>query len=61
VLARAQEAFGQAFEVAFASQLSDAAVSTMWQLLRKLLEGNGAWADARCEPALVEHDPPTTD
>ncbi len=59
VLVRAQEAFGQAFEVAFASQLSDAEVRTMRQVLRKLLEGNGAWADARCEPALVAHDPPS--
>jgi DNA-binding MarR family transcriptional regulator len=54
VLARAQEAFGQAFEAAFARHLSDADVLTMRQVLRKLLEGNGAWAHDRCEPGLVE-------
>ena len=59
VLAQAQQAFGKAFQAAFASHLSEADVCTMRQVLRKLLEGNGAWADARCEPGLVEHDLPT--
>lgn len=54
VLARAKEAFQQAFEVAFARHLSDDDVASIRQVLRKLLEGNGAWADARCEPGLVE-------
>lgn len=57
VLGRAQEAFGQAFEVAFASHLSDADVRAVRQVLRKLLEGNGAWAHERCEPGFVEHEP----
>ncbi len=54
VLAAAQEAFGEAFEVAFAGHLSDGDVREMRRILRRLLEGNGAWAHDRCEPALVD-------
>ena len=56
VLARAQEAFEQAFEAAFARHLSDPEVLVMRQVLRKLLEANGAWAHDRCEPGLAKQD-----
>src|SRR2546428_9598268 len=50
VLGRAQEAFADSFEVAFSSHLTDGEVGDVRKILRKLLEGNGAWADERCEP-----------
>ena len=54
VLGRARQAFGQAFDLAFGQHLSAADVVALRQLLRRLLEGNGAWAHDRCEPALGE-------
>jgi DNA-binding MarR family transcriptional regulator len=50
VLGRAQEAFGESFEVAFSSHLTDGEVGDLRRMLRKLLEGNGAWAAERCDP-----------
>lgn len=50
VLARAQAAFEESFEVVFSAHLSDRDVSELRKILRKLLEGNGAWAAERCEP-----------
>jgi DNA-binding MarR family transcriptional regulator len=56
VLARAQEAFGPAFEHAFARHLSDDDIVVLRQALRRLLEGNGAWAHDRCDPTVIEED-----
>jgi DNA-binding MarR family transcriptional regulator len=54
VLASAQQAFTEAFEVVFALHLSDGDVRALRRILRRLLEANGAWAHDRCEPAMVE-------
>ena len=54
VLAQAQEAFAHAFEAAFSGHLSDGDVASLRQVLRKLLEGNGAWTHDRCQPGLVD-------
>jgi DNA-binding MarR family transcriptional regulator len=53
VLARARQAFGDAFDMAFSGHLSDSDVRALRRILRKLLEGNGAWASDRCQPELV--------
>jgi DNA-binding MarR family transcriptional regulator len=54
VLAKARDAFGHALEASFSNHLSDSDVRAMRRILRKLLEGNGAWAHDRCEPGLVD-------
>jgi DNA-binding MarR family transcriptional regulator len=54
ILAKAQDEFGHAFEVAFSSHLSDGEIRAVRRILRKLLAGNGAWARDRCEPGLVD-------
>ena len=53
VLVRAQSAFGDALEAVFSSNLSDQDVRVLRRVLRRLLEGNGAWAHERCEPPLI--------
>jgi DNA-binding MarR family transcriptional regulator len=50
VLAEADRAFQETLRDAFASHLSDEEVEELRRILRKLLEGNDAWAAARCEP-----------
>ncbi len=52
VLAEARRVFGDALGDTFSAHLSDAEVSSLRRLMRKLLEGNGAWEDHRCEPGL---------
>lgn len=52
VLRCAQTAFGAAFNEAFSQHVSDSDVRAVRRVLRKLLEGNGAWAHQRCEPEL---------
>jgi DNA-binding MarR family transcriptional regulator len=54
VLAKAQDAFGPALEASFSNHLSDSDIRAMRRILRKVLEGNGAWAHDRCEPGLVD-------
>jgi DNA-binding MarR family transcriptional regulator len=49
-LARADRVFREALEETFASHLSEAELASLRHIMRKLLESNGAWADARCEP-----------
>jgi DNA-binding MarR family transcriptional regulator len=49
-LATANRAFKGALADAFSAHLSDSEVLTLRKLMRKLLEGNGAWAEARCDP-----------
>jgi DNA-binding MarR family transcriptional regulator len=50
VLADARNAFGDALGHAFSAHLSEADVAALRRLTRKLLEGNGAWAESRCNP-----------
>jgi DNA-binding MarR family transcriptional regulator len=50
-LERARETFTAALDDAFARHLSDVEVGRLRAILRKLLEGNGAWDEHRCEPA----------
>jgi DNA-binding MarR family transcriptional regulator len=49
-LAAADRAFKDALANAFSAHLSESEVLTLRKLMRKLLEGNGAWAEARCDP-----------
>ena len=51
-LAAADRALKGALANAFSAHLSESEVLTLRRLVRKLLEGNGAWAEARCEPDL---------
>ena len=53
-LAAARRAFLDGLDEAFAAHLSESDVISLRKLMRKLLEGNGAWAEGRCEPGL--HD-----
>jgi len=50
-LAAADRAFKAALAGAFSAHLSETEVLALRRLMRKLLEGNDAWAEARCEPA----------
>jgi DNA-binding MarR family transcriptional regulator len=50
VLGRADRAFREVLEDVFGSHLSEGEVATLRATLRKLLEGNGAWSEARCAP-----------
>jgi DNA-binding MarR family transcriptional regulator len=50
VLKQADRAFRQTLNEAFAAHLSETEVASLRRTLRKLLEGNGAWLEARCEP-----------
>jgi DNA-binding MarR family transcriptional regulator len=50
VLDRADHAFREVLEQSFASHLSEAEVLALRRIMRKLLERNGAWLEARCEP-----------
>jgi DNA-binding MarR family transcriptional regulator len=51
-LAAADRAFQGALAAAFSAHLSEPEVLTLRRLMRKLLVGNNAWADERCEPGL---------
>ena len=50
VLERADRAFRAVLRDAFSSNFTDREIATLRTLMRKLLEGNGAWTDARCAP-----------
>jgi DNA-binding MarR family transcriptional regulator len=50
VLAEADRAFREALQESFSSHLSESELAEMRRLMRKLLEGNGAWTAARCSP-----------
>jgi DNA-binding MarR family transcriptional regulator len=52
VLAEARRVFADTLGDTFSAHLSDAEVGSLRRLMRKLLEGNGAWEDHRCEPGL---------
>jgi DNA-binding MarR family transcriptional regulator len=49
-LATADRAFKGALADAFSAHLSESEALTLRKLMRKLLEGNGAWAEERCDP-----------
>lgn len=50
VLAAADEAFRTSLQEAFGEHLSETEIEQLRKTLRKLLEKNGAWQDARCSP-----------
>ena len=50
VVDRSRRVFADALEEAFAAHLSDSDVAALRRLMRRLLEGNGAWVESRCEP-----------
>ncbi len=52
VLARADTVYREAVHEFFALHLDEGEMNDLRRLMRKLLEGNGAWSDARCSPGL---------
>jgi DNA-binding MarR family transcriptional regulator len=50
VLANADETFRTTLQEAFGDHLTDAEVLEFRRQLRKVLERNGAWQEARCDP-----------
>lgn len=56
VLENADGVFRDALSQSFAAYLSHADVDELRRLMRKLLEGNGAWTEARCSPGLAQLD-----
>ena len=52
VLAEADETFRATLQEKFGDHLSEAEVDSLHKTLRKLLEKNGAWQEARCDPRL---------
>jgi len=52
LLAKAERVFRAALEESFGTHLSRSDVVELRQLMRQLLEGNGAWQEARCSPPL---------
>jgi DNA-binding MarR family transcriptional regulator len=52
LLAKAERVFRAALEESFGKHLSHDDVMQLRQLMRQLLEGNGAWQEARCSPPL---------
>ena len=52
VLAKADRVFRATLEETFGAHLSGSEVTQLQQLMRRLLEGNGAWQEARCSPPL---------
>jgi DNA-binding MarR family transcriptional regulator len=51
-LAKADRVFRTALEESFGAHLSGNEVIQLRRLMRQLLEGNGAWQEARCSPPL---------
>jgi len=58
VLADARDAFREALRHAFSAHLSEADVAALRKLTRKLLEGNDAWVESRCNPDFSEVSTP---
>lgn len=52
VLEKGDGVFRDALRESFAAYLSHAEVNELRRLMRKLLEGNGAWTEARCSLGL---------
>jgi DNA-binding MarR family transcriptional regulator len=53
LLAQSREAFEEALGDAFSDHISETEVAALRKILRKLLEGNGAWAHDRCDPSFA--------
>ena len=49
-LERADTVFRDALRESFAAHLSESELDELRRLMRKLLEGNGAWSESRCSP-----------
>ena len=56
VLAEADETFRATLHETFGEHLSGGEVAELRGSLRKLLERNGAWQEARCDPTLTKKD-----
>jgi len=56
VLADARDAFREALSHSFSAHLTEADVTALRRLTRKLLQGNGAWVESRCNPAFAGKD-----
>lgn len=54
VLQRAKPVLATAVDAFFSAHLSDADVAAMRGLLKKVLEGNGSWAEQRCSATYAE-------
>ncbi len=52
LLSKAERVFRAALEESFGAHLSGNEVIQLRHLMRQLLEGNGAWQEARCSPPL---------
>ena len=52
LLSKAERVFRAALEESFGAHLRATEVIQLRQLMRQLLEGNGAWQEARCSPPL---------
>ena len=52
VLASADQAFREALTESFAAHLDETEIIDLRRLMRKLLESNGAWQEARCAPPI---------
>jgi DNA-binding MarR family transcriptional regulator len=50
VLEKADRAFREALAESFSDHLTESDLAELRRLMRKLLERNGAWSDARCAP-----------
>jgi DNA-binding MarR family transcriptional regulator len=51
VVERADAVFRDALHETFGAHVTDSEVTELRRVLRKLLERNGAWQDARCDPS----------
>ena len=51
-LQKADKAFRAGLQESFANHLSETDLADLRRVMRKLLEKNGAWQDARCSPPL---------
>jgi DNA-binding MarR family transcriptional regulator len=56
VLAEADETFRATLQETFGAHLRESEVAELRRSLRKLLERNGAWQEARCDPTLAKTD-----
>jgi DNA-binding MarR family transcriptional regulator len=56
VLAVADKTFRTALQEAFGAHLGDNEVAELRRVLRNVLEKNGAWQEARCDPTLAKPD-----
>jgi len=54
VLGEAQQTFRTTLHETFGSHLADIEVAELRRALRHLLEENGAWQDARCNPTIAK-------